>query len=105
MMRPRVEMATREFTPIIQPQGFRFSVLQDEPVQHLYDIASQERGPGFGGQALSTELVQNIEDSNPLAIGQLVGHEIQAPSLVHVPGWLQGDSTRRCDLPTALGPY
>ena len=79
---PLVQCLAAEFGTIVDQQRNRRPVTGNEPIEDSADTQARQRGVHLIGQTAAAEVIQDVEDANAPAIGQLVRHEIHRPSLI-----------------------
>ncbi len=88
-MLPSLRGGRRRLGPVVDDQLTRATPLLPQAFQDAHHPGARQGGVGLDGQALPREIIHQIEEANPTAIGQAVGHEIHRPALIHRGGRLQ----------------
>jgi len=99
--RPGEDGVRGEFRPVIRDDHSRFSAPTDQRRQLTGDTLARDRCVGDRRQAFARHVVDDVEDAEPPAAGELVMHEVQRPARIRP--WLDNDRRPRADS-AAAGP-
>lgn len=83
---PQIEVARHELAAIVYPDHLRITHLLADPLKRLHGIFTTVAEPLIGGRRLAGMGIDDSQDAQLPAGGQLVMHEVHRPDMVGMGG-------------------